>query len=227
VQLFNFDRAAAERSLADPDSALWPVNAYSDADELNALLEAAQACGAIARFRPRARIYVYPLSIAEPEPLLAADPGAGPTLLGHSLKLAEREGESPLEFTLRLLEELTDEANALAADRAVSIPRRGPEEWNLLCPRCCSEEATPLDDGPRMQCGNCGAGFCREEALVAVAEARAERAVAVAEALDALAARLNEPGECSGGDLVELASELLSRTGRPVAEERDDEGIRR
>lgn len=46
-----------------------------------------------------------------------------------------------------------------------------------------------------------------------------------AEALDALAAKLNEPGECNGGDLVELAASLLLRTGRRVEDEPDDEGV--
>jgi hypothetical protein len=114
MQRFSFDRAQTKRSLGDPDGALWPVNAYSDADELNTLLEAALACGAISRPCARAHIYVYPLSICEPEPLLAVDPGHGATLLGHALQLREREGESPLEFTLRLLGEVTDEANRLA-----------------------------------------------------------------------------------------------------------------
>jgi hypothetical protein len=117
MELFRFDRAKAAKSIENPDGALWPVNAYSDADELNDLLEAALASGVIARDRPRAHIYVYPLSICEPEPLLAVDPGAGPTLLGYSMKLREGEGETQVESTLRLLEELTAEANALASGR--------------------------------------------------------------------------------------------------------------
>jgi hypothetical protein len=182
MHAFRFDRAKAARSLEDPDGAPWAVNAFSDADELNTLLEAALACGAIASPRPRARLYVYPLSTAEPEPLLAVDPGGGPTLLGYALGLCEREGEGPVEFTLRFLEEVTAQANALAeADR----PRRADEEreegMTLLCPRCCSEEAALADRrGARLECGNCGAGFHREEALVSVAdaEAHAERRAA-------------------------------------------------
>jgi hypothetical protein len=126
MQSFSFDRAGAARSITDPDGAIWPVNAYSDADELNTLLEAALVSGLIARHRRRGHIYVYPLSIAEPEPLLAVDPGHGPTLLGHALKLAERDGESPVEFTLRLLEEATDEANRLAQGGPTRLdPRAG------------------------------------------------------------------------------------------------------
>lgn len=45
------------------------------------------------------------------------------------------------------------------------------------------------------------------------------------EALDALAAKLNEPGDWNGGDICELAAGLLRRTGRPIADWPDDEGI--
>ncbi len=36
------------------------------------------------------------------------------------------------------------------------------------------------------------------------------------EALDKIAAKVNEPGECNGGDLVEVVSQLLPHTGRAV-----------
>jgi hypothetical protein len=177
MELFCFDRAKAAKSIEDPDGALWPVNAFSDADELNTLFEAALASGAIARARSRAHIYVYPLSVCEPEPLLAVDPGPGPTLLGCSLKLRERQGESPVEFTLRILGELTTEANALAAAGALPPQGQGPdrEDMTLLCPRCCSEEAAPVARGSRLECGNCGAAFRREQALVTVVDAEGER----------------------------------------------------
>jgi hypothetical protein len=117
MQLFRFDRARARECIEDPDGAIWPVNAYSDADELNGLVNAALDAGAVARDVSRARIYVYPMSLSEPDPVLAVDRGEGPTLLGHSLKLREREGESPVDFTLRLLTDVVEEANALAASR--------------------------------------------------------------------------------------------------------------
>jgi hypothetical protein len=108
-----------------PGGALWPVNAYSDADELSTLLEAALGSGIVARRRARAHIYVYPLSISEPEPLVAVDPGAGPTLLGGALKLRHREDEDPIAFTLRLLAETVAEANALAARLEFIARERG------------------------------------------------------------------------------------------------------
>ena len=94
-QPFTFDRASAERSLADPDGALWPVNAYSDADELDSLVQAALDSGALARPNRRAHLYIYPLSLSEPDPVLVYDPGHGRAFLGHALKLLDREGESP------------------------------------------------------------------------------------------------------------------------------------
>ena len=46
---------------------------------------------------------------------------------------------------------------------------------SLRCPDCCSEEALPAGRGTRLKCGNCGAAFAREEALVTVAEAEQRR----------------------------------------------------
>jgi hypothetical protein len=93
------------------------VNAFSDADVLNAIADDALTSGVIACERLNAHFAVYPMSLSEPDPVLAVNLGVGPALLGFSLKLREHEGESPVDFTLRLLEEMTAEANALAARR--------------------------------------------------------------------------------------------------------------
>ena len=114
MALFQLDCDRVRRSIADPDGHIWPVGSHSDADELNAFFEAAIEGRVIGCECPSAGIHIYPLSISEPDPVLAVDPGPGPSLLGYSLELREREGESPVEFTLRLLEEVTVEANALA-----------------------------------------------------------------------------------------------------------------
>lgn len=113
MDLFRFDSTRARAAITDPDGALWPVNSYSDADELNGLVEAAIEAEAIRREDPHTYILIYPMSLCEPDPVLAVSPAEGPTVLGHSVKLREREGENPLEFTLRLLEEITREANEL------------------------------------------------------------------------------------------------------------------
>lgn len=138
---------AAERAAAELEGlggAIAPVNPYSDADELNGLLDDALATGIIAvtmpgaAESPSARIYVYPMSLSDPEPTLAVDPGGGPTLLGPPLLLREEEGEDPASYTVRLLAEAVEEANRLAAqgnaeaaclDRIAAFLNR-PGPWN-------------------------------------------------------------------------------------------------
>lgn len=110
---FRFDAAHARRELLDPDGSLWPVNAFSDADEIHALVATALDVDLIAHDDSRAALYIYPLALSEPDPLLAVDPGEPPTLLGHSLRLRAREGEDPVCFTVRLLGDVVAEANHL------------------------------------------------------------------------------------------------------------------
>jgi hypothetical protein len=134
---FSLHRGRAAADLKGSEEELWPVNAYSDADELNDLLEAAQNAGLISASRP-ARLFVYPLSIREADPLLAIVVVGGPALLGHELALADRDGEDPIAFTLRLLEQVVEQANAVLADAladsagldriAAYMNRPGP--WN-------------------------------------------------------------------------------------------------
>lgn len=136
-EIFRFDRDRAAADLSGSEESLWPVNAFSDADELNQLLEAAQESKLITAPRG-AYLFVYPLSICEPDPLLAVKSGSGSTFLGHELKLRDEEGEDPIAFTLRLLEEIAVEANALIDDAfadsacldriAAYLNRPGP--WN-------------------------------------------------------------------------------------------------
>lgn len=120
VPLFRFDLGRASHSIADPNGAIWPVNSFTDADELNSLFEAAVHSGIIASRDRRALIHIYPLSVSEPEPILAVNRSNGPSLMGYSVKLRERDGENPLDFTLRLLEEIVGEANALFGDLEAS-----------------------------------------------------------------------------------------------------------
>ena len=99
---------AAERAAAELEGlgAIAPVNPYSDADELNGLLDSALAAGIIAvtmpgpAESPSARLYVYPMSLSDPEPTLAVDTGGGPTLLGPPLLLREEEGEDPSSYVV-------------------------------------------------------------------------------------------------------------------------------
>lgn len=116
MDLFRFDSDKARAAIYDPDGAIWPVNSFSDADELNRLMEAAVDARVIAPGEVGAYIHIYPLSICEPDPVLAVSRVRGPSLLGHSLKLRDWDGETPLEFTLRLLKEIAGAANALIGD---------------------------------------------------------------------------------------------------------------
>jgi len=122
-QLFAFNPQAAAIELRKGDGAITAINPHSDADELNVLIDGAQAAKAIEGKRPRARLDVYPLSIGDPSPLLAVDPGTGPTLLGFELKLRQGKGEDPVAFTVRFLEEAVQEANGLAAGLAADSER--------------------------------------------------------------------------------------------------------
>lgn len=114
--MFRFDLRRASHSINDANGAIWPVNSFTDADELNGLFEAAVHSGIIASPDPSDYIHIYPLSISEPDPIVAINRSNGPSLLGYSLKLREQDGESPLEFTLGLLEEIVGEANALIGE---------------------------------------------------------------------------------------------------------------
>ncbi len=142
AEVFRFDRERAVADLSGSEDALWPVNVYSDADELNDLLEAAQNAGLITA-RRQSRLFVFPLSIREPDPLLAIAPVGGPSLLGHELVLEDRDREDPIRFTLRLLEDVVDRGNAVLLDTAADsasldriaayMNRPGPWDGGGVC----------------------------------------------------------------------------------------------
>jgi hypothetical protein len=121
--LFSFDAERAEFMLRQELGPLATINPHSDADELNGLLDGARGIDIILAERERAALYIYPMSLSEPDPILAVDPGVGPTLLGDPLKLRQGEGEDPITFTVRFLSEALEEANALAAGRAADSAR--------------------------------------------------------------------------------------------------------
>ena len=113
-ELFSLDRCRAAAALADPTGVISAVSPHSDADELNTLVDDALFARAIRRARADTCLSVYPLSLADPEPVLAVSPSNGPTLLGWSLKLRQRDGEGPVDFTVRVLAEIVEQANTLA-----------------------------------------------------------------------------------------------------------------
>ena len=53
------------------------------------------------------------------------------------------------------------------------MSREKESAMELRCPDCASPEVTLIDRGTRLECGNCGAEFVREEAFVSVADAEA------------------------------------------------------
>lgn len=153
--LFTVNEKLAEIELRRGDGAITTISPYSDADELNHLLDGAQAAKIIGRERERAWISLHPLSIASPEPLLAVDSGVGPSLLGPELKLGQNDGEDPITYTLRVLAETVAEANGLAAelgadsarlDRIAAYMNR-PGQWNGG--DVCEFVATELDQSGR------------------------------------------------------------------------------
>ncbi|HWW66613.1 MAG TPA: hypothetical protein VNY83_01385 [Solirubrobacterales bacterium] len=102
--------------MSDAEDLIPIVNSHSDADELNALADDALCSGIVDRERPGAHFSVYPMSLAGADPILAVNPGRGPILLGHDLKLRQGDGEDLIAFTVRVLAEMAEEANALASD---------------------------------------------------------------------------------------------------------------
>jgi hypothetical protein len=121
--LFRFDGDRAEVQLREESGDMAPIDELSNADDLHALLGDAEASGAIVSEREYAQILVYPLALSESDPVVAVCLGVGPTLLGHSQKLRRDDGEDDVTFTLRVLSDIVDEANALAAGRAADSQR--------------------------------------------------------------------------------------------------------
>ena len=84
--------------------------------------------------------------------------------------------------------------------------------------------ATEALDDVHLACAECGERL----ADIEWSEERSEHVsptqplLSDEEALDALAAKLREPGAWSGADVCELAAELLARTGREIEEEPED-----
>jgi uncharacterized C2H2 Zn-finger protein len=84
----------------------------------------------------------------------------------------------------------------------------------------------PLDDA-HLACAVCGAAV---EGVEWVKERPrhlpyGRRPLPDSEALDMLAAKLNEPGDWNGADVCELTATLLLQTGRRVEDEPDQEGV--
>jgi hypothetical protein len=137
-ELFKLDPERLAAQLSDAEDLIPIINSYSDADELNALADDALCSGIVDCERPDAHFAVYPMSLADAAPILSVNPGRGPTLLGHALKLRQGNDEDLIAFTVRVLAEMVEDANALAStyhadsarlDRITEYMNR-PGPWN-------------------------------------------------------------------------------------------------
>lgn len=113
AEVFSLDRGKAVRELNLADGAISAVTSLSDADELNRLAEDSLDAGVVTAKCPNWRFSIYPMSLNEPDPLLAVDVGSGCRLLGFALKVRRSQFQNSLQFTLHILEEMVNEANAL------------------------------------------------------------------------------------------------------------------
>jgi hypothetical protein len=106
--------------------------------------------------------------------------------------------------------DLTYERDALL----VATPLRVEDEVLVLD----SSPHTAVLDEVSISCRSCG----REQAGVRWEDWRPEQLAAGEsviddeEAMDAIAAHINQPGECQGADFVEFVSKLVPRTGREI-----------
>ena len=105
----------------------------------------------------------------------------------------------------------------LAYERAallVATPLRVEDEVLILE----SSPHTAVLDEAQISCRNCG----REQSGVRRDDWRPEQLPVGASVIDdeqamgAIAAYLNQPGECQGADFVEFVCELVPRTGREI-----------
>jgi len=125
--LFGLDRDAAAVVLNDPEGAIRPITPFSDADELHGLFESALGAEIVTCEFESAYISVYPMSIANPQPLPAVEIGGGVVLIGSAVNLEQDRGEDPIAYTLRIMAETLSRANELAAPLRPSRASAGPD----------------------------------------------------------------------------------------------------
>jgi hypothetical protein len=113
--LFGLDRDAAAMVLNDPEGKVKPITPFSDADELNGLFEAALGAEVITAEFESAYVAIYPMSLANPQPLSAVEIGGGVVLIGSAMNLEQDRGEDPIAYTLRIMADILGKANELSA----------------------------------------------------------------------------------------------------------------
>lgn len=102
-------------ALSDSEGAFNPITPFSDADELHGLFESALGAELITCEFESAYISIYPRSITNPQPLPAVEIGGGVVLIGAAMNLEQKDGEDPIDYTLRIVSETLDRVNELSA----------------------------------------------------------------------------------------------------------------
>jgi hypothetical protein len=111
--MFHLHRNRAQIELRACDGSLRVLGPFSDAEELNQILEVAASLRVIEVRRRGAALHAYLFPGDEPHPVLGIDPGVGPELVGPELALAPEDGEDPISYTVRWLGRMVDTANDL------------------------------------------------------------------------------------------------------------------
>jgi hypothetical protein len=111
--------------LNNPEGAIRPITPFSDADELHGLFESALSAEIISCEFESAYISVYPMAIANSQPLPAVEIGGGVVLIGSAMSLKQDRGEDPISYTLRIIAETLGKANELSASFGQAERRLG------------------------------------------------------------------------------------------------------
>jgi hypothetical protein len=91
------------------------------ADEIHQVVDDCLSAGIIERPSHHASLAIYPLSMSDPEPILAVDPGfGGPLLLGGSVEFRIGDVADDVDATSTVLANLVDQANRIVAEAAHS-----------------------------------------------------------------------------------------------------------
>lgn len=123
MAMFELDEGKLREAFAGEDDWIEPFDPmWVDADQLHRVVDACLERKIITPPNSKAWLAIYPLSIAEPEPLLSVNPGGGPILLGGSVTFAvsnDDKGDLVTESVV-VLEAMVEAANALYAESEVA-----------------------------------------------------------------------------------------------------------
>jgi hypothetical protein len=108
---------AALRDRAREDSIVVFDPMKVSADEIHQIVEDCLSEGIIERPSCRASLAIYPLSLSDPEPILAVGLGlGGPLLLGGSVEFGVGDASGELDAAVAVLNNVVDQANRILAE---------------------------------------------------------------------------------------------------------------